>query len=100
MGGLIGREDMDLHFTDTTATEEERAAIDSIFGAPDSGWHGGGRGTRSRHQAEGGRELREKRHLLLPALHEVQGRIGWISPGALNYLCKRLSIPPAEASAA
>jgi NADH-quinone oxidoreductase subunit F len=37
------------------------------------------------------------RHLLLPALHAVQARIGWISEGALNYLCEQLSIPPSEA---
>src|SRR5439155_228506 len=37
------------------------------------------------------------RHLLLPALHAVQGRIGWISEGSLNYVCQRLSVPPAEA---
>ena len=30
-------------------------------------------------------------------LHEVQSRIGWISPGALGYVCRRLTIPPAEA---
>jgi NADH-quinone oxidoreductase subunit F len=30
-------------------------------------------------------------------LHEVQARIGWISPGALGYICRRLTIPPAEA---
>ena len=38
-----------------------------------------------------------RRHLLLPVLHAVQARIGWISPGALNYICQRLDVPPAEA---
>ena len=37
------------------------------------------------------------RHLLLPALHAAQGRAGWISEGALNYICEQLSVPPAEA---
>jgi len=37
------------------------------------------------------------RHLLLPALLGVQGRMGWISPGALNEICRRLDVPPAEA---
>ncbi len=37
------------------------------------------------------------RHLLLPTLHAVQARVGWISPGALGYVCRRLTIPPAEA---
>ncbi len=88
---------MDLHFTNATASEEERAAVDVLLGLPDSGWRGGERDDRSYHQAEGGRAQREQRHLLLPVLHAVQSRVGWISPGALNYLCTRLSIPPAEA---
>ena len=41
--------------------------------------------------------MRDRRHLLLPVLHAVQDRVGWISPGALNYLCARLTIPPADA---
>ena len=34
---------------------------------------------------------------LLPALQAVQARIGWISHGALNYICERLTVPPADA---
>jgi NADH-quinone oxidoreductase subunit F len=49
------------------------------------------------HSAQGGHSARSQRHLLLPVLHEVQGRIGWISPSALGYICRRLTIPPAEA---
>jgi NADH-quinone oxidoreductase subunit F len=33
----------------------------------------------------------------LPALHAVQDRIGWISQPALNYISRRLAVPPAEA---
>ena len=36
------------------------------------------------------------RHRLLPVLHAIQARIGWISPGALNYAAQRLDIAPAE----
>ena len=32
-----------------------------------------------------------------PALHAVHEHIGWISPGALNYVCQRLTVPPADA---
>ncbi|MGH3343939.1 MAG: NAD(P)H-dependent oxidoreductase subunit E, partial [Carbonactinosporaceae bacterium] len=32
-----------------------------------------------------------------PALHAVNDRIGWISAGAMNYVCERLDVPPAEA---
>ena len=35
--------------------------------------------------------------LLLPALHALQSRIGWISQPALNYVCRRLTVAPAEA---
>ncbi len=45
----------------------------------------------------GGDALRAKRHLLLPALWAAHARAGWISPGALNYICQRLSVAPAEA---
>jgi len=88
---------LDLHFTNATASAEERAAIDEVLGPPDFGWRGGEGDVRSGRLAEGGRQRRAQRHLLLPLLHAVQGRIGWISPGALNYLCARLMIPPAEA---
>nr|WP_237270817.1 NADH-ubiquinone oxidoreductase-F iron-sulfur binding region domain-containing protein [Streptomyces caniscabiei] len=47
--------------------------------------------------ARGGREARERRDLLLPGLHALNDRIGWISDGALDYLCRRLTVPPAEA---
>src|SRR5712691_9015389 len=40
---------------------------------------------------------RSRRHLLLPVLHAIQERIGWISPGALNYTSLRLNVAPAEA---
>ena len=35
--------------------------------------------------------------MLLPALHALSRRIGWISQGGLNYLCRRLDVPPADA---
>ena len=64
---------MDLHLIPgAVATPEERDAIDAVVDVP-------------------------ARHLLLPALHAVQRRAGWISEGALNHLCERLSVPPAEA---
>jgi NADH:ubiquinone oxidoreductase subunit F (NADH-binding)/NADH:ubiquinone oxidoreductase subunit E/formylmethanofuran dehydrogenase subunit B/formylmethanofuran dehydrogenase subunit D len=42
-------------------------------------------------------EAEASRHLLLPALHAAQRRFGWVSPGALGYIARRLSIPHAEA---
>ena len=31
------------------------------------------------------------------ALHAVQDRVGWVSPGGLEHVCRRLTVPPAEA---
>ncbi len=88
---------MDLHLTAAAATDEERAAVDELLGAPESGWHGAGRDELTHRVARGGRAARDERHLLLPALHALQARAGWISEGGLNYVCERLTIPPAEA---
>ncbi|MDX3758202.1 NAD(P)H-dependent oxidoreductase subunit E [Streptomyces sp. AK02-04a] len=91
---------MDLHFGDSKPTDEERAAIDGLLGPPESSWEGAARdetGAADLTWARGGREARERRDLLLPGLHAVNDRIGWISEGALDYLCRRLTVPPAEA---
>jgi len=89
---------LDLHLLDATPTTEERDAVDALLGAPVSGWEGGLRDEiRDPYNAAGGEAARVRRHLLLPALQAVQSRIGWISEGALNYVCERLSVPPADA---
>jgi NADH-quinone oxidoreductase subunit F len=79
------------------ATDEEQAAVAAVLGKPASGWEGGERTAADGHAAFGGHAARRQRHLLLPVLHAVQERIGWISPGALDHICARLTIPPAEA---
>lgn len=76
---------MDLHFTNATATEEERSAVDEILNTQSGTLQPSTQSERFR-----------KRHLLLPALHAVQSRAGWISPGAINYIGERLTAPPAE----
>jgi len=82
------------------ANDAERAAVNGLLGAPDSGWAGGDRSAADHHTARGGyRHAVGVRHLLLPALQAVQGAIGWVSPGALNYISERLTVPPAEAYA-
>ena len=89
---------MDLRLMDAVATGVERAAVDDVLGPPVSGWHGGDRTIELEgHVGYAGRAAREQRHLLLPALHALQGRVGWISEGGMNYVCQRLSVPPAEA---
>ena len=89
---------MDLHFTADEPTSSEVDAVDAVLGAADSRWHGGQRVDPSEAQtSESGHRTAGQRHLLLPVLHAVHGRVGWISRGALNYACKRLEVPPAEA---
>ncbi|MFC5244081.1 NAD(P)H-dependent oxidoreductase subunit E [Streptomyces atrovirens] len=85
---------MDLHFGDSKPTDEERAAVDALLGPPESSWEGADRSDADLRWARGGRESRD---LLLPGLHAVNDRVGWISEGALDYLCRRLTVPPAEA---
>ena len=90
---------MDIHVVGPDATVAERAAVDALLGPPESGWDGGVRDVaRDGRVARGGRAAAvEQRHLLLPAFHAVQDRVGWVSRGALNYICRRLIVPPAEA---
>ncbi|MEU8949171.1 NAD(P)H-dependent oxidoreductase subunit E [Streptomyces sp. NPDC048489] len=88
---------MDLHFGDSKPSDEERAAVDALLGPPESSWEGADRSDADLRWARGGREARARRDLLLPGLHAVNDRIGWISEGALAYLCRRLTVPPAEA---
>ena len=79
-------------------TTAERDALDRVLGPPASGWEGGARVVGpDGNTAAGGHDARSRRHLLLPALLAIQERIGWISPGAMNELCRRLTIPPADA---
>ncbi|MGB6613548.1 MAG: NAD(P)H-dependent oxidoreductase subunit E [Trebonia sp.] len=89
---------MDLRLGATVpATDEERAAIASVLGPADTGWDGGQRTAADGHVAYGGRAARARRHLLITVLHAVQERIGWISPGAIDHIAERLTVPPAEA---
>jgi NADH-quinone oxidoreductase subunit F len=64
---------VDLRLSGAPPTEAEREAVDALV------------------EAEGAR-----RDLLLPALHALNDRVGWISPGALDHIALRLSVAPAE----
>jgi NADH-quinone oxidoreductase subunit F len=89
---------MDLHVIGPLASPTERAAVDAVLGPATSGWHGGGRDPRTEgHAARGGHDARSHRDLLLPALHALQDRVGQITQPGLNYVSRRLAVPPAEA---
>ena len=89
---------MDLHLGKARPTPAERRAIDAVLGPPGSGWEGGRRRSElDGHFSAGGRDARSRRYLLLPALHAAQARAGYVSEGALTYICQRLTVPPAEA---
>ena len=88
---------MDLHLTSAKPTAEEKAAVDAVLGKPESTWNGGTRQIEhDGHAAFSGEAAGSRRHLLLPVLHSVQERIGWISHGALNYVSLRMNVAPAE----
>lgn len=90
---------MDLKFTGAAPTDTERQAVDALLGPPASGWEGAA--TRSdedlRWARGGAAAAKDRRDQLLPALHAVNDRVGWISEGALDYICRRLTVAPAEA---
>ena len=89
---------MDLRLTAKVgAAGEERAAVDEVLGPPPSQWQGGARRAEDAHVAFGGHAARSRRDLLITVLHAVQERVGWISPGTLDYVAERLTVPPAEA---
>jgi len=66
---------MDIKVRGPEPTIVEREAVDAVLGDA---------------------KARPPRDLLLPALHGVQDRFGWLPPGALAYLATRLVVPPAE----
>jgi NADH-quinone oxidoreductase subunit F len=64
---------MDKRLGGGPATPEELAALDGVIGPGDPP------------------------DLLLPALHALNDRVGWISPGGLDEICRRLDVAPATA---
>ena len=85
---------MDLHLIPgAVATPEERDAIDAVVNAAHLT---PAPGTLALGTVAPSTVAPGTRHLLLPALHAAQARVGWISEGALNHLSERLSVPPAE----
>jgi NADH-quinone oxidoreductase subunit F len=88
---------MDLHVVGPLASPAEREAVDSVLGPRDPGIRTGAAGPANANLASSGRIAREQRTLLLPVLHAIQDRVGHITAPALNYACRRLTVPPAEA---
>jgi NADH-quinone oxidoreductase subunit F len=82
---------VDLRHLAAEPSETERAAVDRVLDAELIRTEGVPGRT-----AVGGRKA-ERRDLLLPALHALNDAVGWISEGGLGYVCRRLSVPPAEA---
>src|ERR1700694_1944184 len=95
--GWLGRPagSVDVHLLDAEPTSAERDAVDAFLGPPLSSWVGADRGEDG-HSAHGGHSARAERHQLLPTLHALHEHAGWISPGGLNYVARRLTIPPAD----
>ncbi|MGH9291337.1 MAG: NADH-ubiquinone oxidoreductase-F iron-sulfur binding region domain-containing protein [Acidimicrobiales bacterium] len=89
---------MDLRVTSPSPASNEHAAVDSVLGPAESGFEGGQRTAGDGHVAFGGFARSERRrHLLLPVLHALQEKVGYVSHPAIDYACRRLDIAPAEA---
>ena len=82
---------MDLHFTTDEPTDDERDAVNAVVGPDDAATPDGA--PRFAGQSRGDAQ---RRSLVLPALHALHSRAGWISPGGLNHIARRLGVPPAE----
>ena len=87
---------MDLKIASGKATTDERDAVDSLLGPAPETSQGAERDAVGLRVSHGGESLRELRHLLLPILHAVNDRVGFISRGAINYISQRLDVAPAE----
>lgn len=80
---------MDLRFPDAEPTLAEVQALDAYLGqAGVEGWE---------RELGGAHRAAVLRPRLLGGLHALQDRVGWISPGGLGELSRRLDVPPAEA---
>ena len=64
---------MDLQFGGGPASAEEHGALDALVPPL----------------------ARGRRDLLLPALHALHNAIGWLSPGAIDEIGRRLEVAPA-----
>jgi NADH-quinone oxidoreductase subunit F len=82
---------VDVRLLDAEPTAEERDAVDAFLGPSLAVW-----ATDDGHAAHGGHDVRSQRHMLLPTLQALHERAGWISPGGLNYVAQRLTVPPAD----
>jgi NADH-quinone oxidoreductase subunit F len=86
---------VDLRLLDAEPTAAERDAVDAFLGPSLTAWSGTD-AIDNGHAAHGGHAARSQRHMLLPTLHALHERVGWISPGGLNYVAQRLTVPPAD----
>ncbi|HJL90973.1 MAG TPA: NAD(P)H-dependent oxidoreductase subunit E [Acidimicrobiales bacterium] len=83
----------DIKFGTSLPTDSEKKAVDETIES-----HGPVTLEITERLVYAGRQrTQERRHLLLPALHALQHTSGWISPGGLDYVCRVLEVPPAEA---
>ena len=78
---------MDLKTRAAPPTDDERAAVESVLGAERQ---------RPLHVLSGGHLNKARRHLLLPTLHAVNDRVGWISSTAIDHIAEQLDVSPAE----
>jgi NADH-quinone oxidoreductase subunit F len=78
---------VDVETRGVPPTADEHAAVESVLGPASQ---------RRPHDALGGHRMRAERPRLLPTLHAVNDRVGWISQEAIDHIAERLDVSPAE----
>jgi len=76
---------MDVRPTAPPPTDAERRAVDAVLGPPPVV-----------DVPVSAAQVKARRTHLLPSLVALQARFGFVSEGALGYVCHRLGVPPAE----
>ena len=69
----------------------------SCSARPESGWHGAERDELDPPRGPGRPRGARRAPPAAAGAARAAGRVGWISEGGLNYVCERLTVPPAEA---
>ena len=87
---------MDVHLLDAEPTAAERDAVDSFLGPPSSSWVGADRVDDGHFRSWRTFGASASATSCCRRCTRCTSASGWISPGALNYIARRLTIPPAD----
>ena len=89
---MVGRRDGPPSASTPSRRAPSARRVDAVLGAPDDGWDGrrSRRGPTGRTARTAATRRARAGTCCCRRCGRVQERVGWISPGALNYVCRRL----------